>query len=425
MTTVPGMDGAVPVRRVVVTGMGFVTPLGNDVETVWSNLVEGRSGVGGITYFDTKEFPTRIAAQVKDFDPYERLDFKSARNYARNMQYAAVAADQAMAQSGLDTAEMDIGDVGVVVSSGIGGEEDLERNYTILHERGPRRVSPYLAPMYLTDMAAGVIAIRHNAGGPNYGIVSACASSAHAIGEAAEIIKRGDAVAIIAGGTEAPVTPMAVAAFCQLNATSRRNDDPESASRPWDQHRDGFVLGEGSVILVLEEMTHALRRGAPILAEIAGYGASSDVHHVIQPHPEGKGAARAMRKAIEKAGLAPTDVDYVNAHGTSTPVGDVVETRALKDVFGEHALRLPVSSTKSMHGHLLGGAGALEAAVCVLAIQRGVIPPTINLEQPDTACDLDYVPKIARRQDVRVAVSNSFGLGGHNASLLMRKVDLN
>ena len=419
------MLGAAPVRRAVVTGMGFITPIGNDVETVWSNLVEGRSGVGGITYFDTGQFPTRIAAQVKDFDPYERLDFKSARNFSRNMQFAAVAAEQAVAMSGLETGEMDPADIAVVVSSGIGGEEELERNHTILVERGARRVSPYLAPMFLADMAAGVIAIRHGAAGPNYGIVSACASSGHAIGEAAEMIKRGDAEAVIAGGAEAPITALALAAFCQLSATSRRNDDPEAASRPWDRDRDGFVLGEGGVILVLEELEHARRRGARILAEVAGYGASSDVHHVIQPHPEGKGAALSMRKAIQKAGLTPDAVDYVNAHGTSTPVGDVAETRALKTVFGERAPEVPVSSTKSMHGHLMGASGALEAAVCVLAIDRGMIPPTINLDHQDSDCDLDYVPNVSRRHDVRVALSNSFGLGGHNATLLFRKMEPN
>src|SRR6266581_2404133 len=364
-------------RRVAVTGIGFITPIGNDEETVWSNMVEGSSGIGPITRFDTTGFDTKIAAEVKTFNPEDYMDRKTARHIGRYCQFALAASKQALAQSGLDPAQMNPDDVGVIVSSGIGGMEEIEKSHTALMERGPKRISPFTVPMMIADMAAGIVAIHTQAGGPNYAIVSACASSAHGIGEASEIIKRGDAVAMIAGGSEATITPLTMGAFCQIKATSERNDEPEKACRPFDIGRDGFVMGEGSM--------------------------------------------RAMRQALETSGVDPKEVGYVNAHGTSTKLGDVAETRAIKAVFGDHARELAVSSTKSVHGHLLGAAGAIEAAACVLALDRGLLPPTINLDDPDPDCDLDYVPNKARRADIKVAISNSFGFGGHNATLVIKK----
>ena len=407
-------------RRVAVTGMGFVTPIGSDAETVWSNLVEGVSGVGPITRFDTTNFDTKIAAEVKGFNPEDYMDRKTARHIGRYCQFALAASKQAVAQSGLDPGEMNPDDVGVIVSSGIGGMEEIEKSHTNLLERGPKRISPFTVPMMIADMAAGIVAIHVKAGGPNYAIVSACASGSHGIGEGAEIIKRGDAVAMLAGGSEATITPLTMGAFCQIKATSERNDEPEKACRPFDIDRDGFVMGEGSVMLMLEDMEHARKRGARILAEIAGYGASADMYHFTAPQPEGKGAMRAMRRALEKSGVDLKDVGYVNAHGTSTKLGDVAETKAIKEVFGEHAKHLAVSSTKSVHGHLLGAAGAIEAAACIMAIERGVLPPTINLDNQDPDCDLDYVPNKARKADLKVAISNSFGFGGHNATLVIK-----
>jgi 3-oxoacyl-[acyl-carrier-protein] synthase II len=315
---------------------------------------------------------------------------------------------------------MDPDDVGVIVSSGIGGMEEIEKSHTALMERGPKRISPFTVPMMIADMAAGIVAIHTHSGGPNYAIVSACASGSHGIGEASEIIKRGDAIAMLAGGSEATITPLTMGAFCQIKATSERNDEPEKACRPFDLGRDGFVMGEGSVMMVLEDMEHAKRRGARIFAEIAGYGASADMYHFTAPQPEGKGAIRAMNKAIAKSGIPTDEIDYVNAHGTSTKLGDVAETKAIKAVFGDHAYELAVSSTKSVHGHLLGAAGAIEAAACVMALNRGMIPPTINLDDQDPECDLDYVPNKARKQDIKVAISNSFGFGGHNATLVIK-----
>jgi 3-oxoacyl-[acyl-carrier-protein] synthase II len=407
-------------RRVAVTGMGFITPIGNDVETVWSNMVEGVSGVGRITHFDVTNFDTKIAAEVKGFNPEDYMDRKTARHIGRYCQFALAASKQALAQAGLNPADMDPDDVGVIVSSGIGGMEEIEKSHTQLMERGPKRISPFTVPMMIADMAAGIVAIHTQAGGPNYAIVSACASGSHGIGEASEIIKRGDAIAMLAGGSEATITPLTMGAFCQIKATSERNDEPEKACRPFDLGRDGFVMGEGSVMLVLEEMDHAKKRGAKIYAEIAGYGATADMYHFTAPQPEGKGAIRAMRRALEKSGVALTDVGYINAHGTSTKLGDVAETKAIKAVFGDHAHKLAVSSTKSVHGHLLGAAGAIEAAACVLALNRGLLPPTINLDDPDPDCDLDYVPNKARKADIKVAVSNSFGFGGHNATLVIK-----
>jgi 3-oxoacyl-[acyl-carrier-protein] synthase II len=408
-------------RRVAVTGLGFVTPVGNDLETVWSNLVEGVSGVGPITRFDTTDFGAKIAAEVRGFEPEQYMDRKTARHLGRYCQFALGAAKQALAHAGLDPRELDPDTVGVVVSSGVGGMDEIEKNHTALMERGVRRISPFTVPMMISDMGAGVVAIHCGAGGPNYAIVSACASSGHAIGEAAEIIKRGDAEAMIAGGAEATITPLVMGAFCQIKAVSERNDEPERACRPFDAGRDGFVMGEGSVMFVLEELSFARARGARVLAEVTGYGASADMHHFTAPHPEGHGAIRAMRQALRKAGIQPEDVDYVNAHGTSTKLGDVAETRAIREVFGAHADHLAVSSTKSVHAHLLGAAGAMEAAACVLALDRGMLPPTINLEEPDPECDLDYVPNRARPAAIDIAISNSFGFGGHNATLVLRR----
>jgi len=412
-------------RRVAVTGLGFITPIGNDQETVWSNLVEGVSGVGPITHFDTTGYSARIAAEVKDFDPAVYMDRKMARHIGRYCQFALAASKQALAQSGLEPAEMDPDDVGVIVSSGIGGMEEIEKNHTALIERGVRRISPFTVPMMIADMAAGIVAMHTQAGGPNYAIVSACASSGHGIGEAAESIKRGDATAMLAGGAEATITPLTMGAFCQIKAVSERNDEPEKACRPWDVDRDGFVMGEGAVMFVLEEFEHAKRRGAPIVAEIVGYGATADMYHFTAPHPQGLGAIRAMRRALKKADIEPEEVQYINAHGTSTKLGDLAETRAIKEVFGEHAYHVAISSTKSMHAHLLGSAGAMEAAACVMAIDRGLIPPTINLDNQDPECDLDYVPNKARKADVKIALSNSFGFGGHNAALVIAKPELN
>ncbi len=412
-------------RRVVVTGMGFVTPIGHDPETVWSNLVEGVSGVGRITRFDTETYTTKIAAEVDGFDPTDYMDKKSARHMARFAQFALAASRKALDQAGLDPAREDPDAVGVIIASGVGGMEEIERNHGVLTERGVRRVSPFTVPMMINDMASGIVSMQVRAGGPNYAIVSACSSSGHALGEATEIIRRGDAEAMIAGGTEATITPLVMAAFCQIQATSTRNDEPARACRPFDAERDGFVMGEGSVVFVLEELEFALRRGAEPLAELIGYAATSDMYHYVAPHPEGEGNIRAMRKALRRAGIQPQEVDYLNAHGTSTKVGDIAETKGIKAVFGEHAQRLPVSSTKSVHAHLLGAAGAMEAAACVLAMQRGVIPPTINLDHPDPDCDLDYVPNQARPARVDIAASNSFGFGGHNSTLVLRRMDLN
>ena len=406
-------------RRVAITGLGFVTPIGNDLETVWSSLVEGVSGVGPITHFDTSDYSTRIAGEVKDFEPEQYMDRKTARHLGRYCQFALAASKQALGHAGLDPRELDPDAVGVIVSSGVGGMEEIERSHTQMLQRGIRRISPFTVPMMIADMGAGVVAMHCGAGGPNYAIVSACASSGHGIGEAYEIIKRGDAQAMLAGGAEATITPLTMGAFCQIKAVSERNDEPEKACRPFDIDRDGFVMGEGGVMFVLEELEFARGRGARVLAEVTGYGASADMHHFTAPHPEGAGAIRAMRRALNKARVQPNEVDYVNAHGTSTKLGDIAETRAIHEVFGDHAARLAVSSTKSVHAHLLGAAGAMEAAACVLAIDRGLIPPTSNLDTQDPDCDLDYVPNRARPARVDVAISNSFGFGGHNATLVI------
>ncbi len=406
--------------RVLITGVGVVSPLGNDVETLWTNLLAGASGAGPITRFDASGMACRFACEVKDFSVDGVLDRKDAKRMDRFVQFAVKAAHEAMATARLDLAAVDRERVGVVIGSGIGGMETFEAQHRILLEKGPDRVSPFFIPMMISDMAAGQVSLRFGLKGPNFGTVSACASGAHAIGEALRLLRAGDADVMICGGAESTITPMAVAGFSSARALSTRNDDPQRASRPFDRDRDGFVIGEGAGILVLETESHARRRDAPILCELGGYGASADAFHLTAPAEDGDGAARAMRRALQDAGLAPQDVDYVNAHGTSTPAGDPVEVTAVKSVFGDHAHRLMVGSTKSMTGHLLGAAGGLEAVISALALARGVVPPTINLENPDPRCDLDFVPNQARTRNIRAAVSNSFGFGGHNATLALK-----
>ncbi len=406
-------------RRVVVTGLGLVTPVGLDVEETWRGLLEGRSGAGPITHFDASEHDVRFACEVSDFDPGEYLDRKEVKRTDRFVQFAMATADQAVEQAGAEEAIEGLAAerVGVVVGSGIGGLETLEEQHRRLLERGPGRVSPFFIPMFIADMASGQISMRYGARGPNYATVSACASSGHALGLAFRSIRTGEADVMITGGAEATVTPLCVAGFSSMRALSTRNDEPERASRPFDAGRDGFVLGEGSGMMVLESLEHARDRGAPILAEFLGFGQSADAHHMTAPPPEGEGAQAAMRLALEDAGVAPEEVSYVNAHGTSTPANDATETRAIRGVFGDHADELVVGSTKSMTGHTLGAAGALEGAVTVMACRRGEVPPTINLEERDPDCDLDYAADGPRERDVRVGITNSFGFGGHNTCL--------
>ncbi|MBI3979448.1 MAG: beta-ketoacyl-ACP synthase II [Chloroflexi bacterium] len=408
-------------KRVAVTGLGLVTPVGLDVESSWQALVAGQSGADRIQAFDPTGFDTQFAAEVKSFDPLKYIDRKEARRMDRFVQFAVAASLQALQHARLSITPDIAEQVGVIIGSGIGGLATISEQLRILTEKGPGRVSPFSVPMMIVDMAAGQVSITTGAKGVNYAPVSACASGAHAIGEAFEAIRRGDALAIIAGGAEAPITPIGVASFCAARALSTRNDNPSGASRPFDAERDGFVIGEGAGILVLEAWEFAVGRGAPILAEIAGYGATADAYHITAPPEGGEGGLRAMRRAVRQAGLAPTEIDYVNAHGTSTPLNDAYETAALRSLFGDHAYRVPVSSTKSMIGHLLGAAGSVEAAICVLAMRDGILPPTINLEHSDPACDLDYVPNRARKAPIRMALTNSFGFGGHNVSLVFAR----
>lgn len=408
-------------RRVVVTGMGVVTCTGVGVDAMWDSLKSGRSGISMIEHFDTTDYPTKFAGYIKDFDASEVIDRKEARRMSRFQQFAMVAADEAIREAGLEEIDDELAPrAGVIVGSGIGGLGTMEEQTALLLERGPSRISPFLVPMMIVDLAAGHISIRYGLRGINYAPVSACATGNHALGEAFEVIRRGDADVIVAGGFDAGVSALGVAGFSAARALSTRNDDPQGASRPWSASRDGFVIAEGGAVLVLEEYEHAKARGANIRAELTGYGASADAYHVTAPVPDGNGAMRSMEMALAKAGLAPSDVDYINAHGTSTPVGDLAETNAIKRVFGADAPL--VSSTKSMMGHMLGGAGAAEAAACVLAIENGLIPPTINLTDQDPECDLDYVANTARETEVGVAMSNSFGFGGHNATLIFSRV---
>ena len=406
-------------RRVVVTGIGAVSPLGLDAEATWQGMVNGRSGIAAITLFDATDFTARIAGEVKGFDPALCMEAREVRHTDRFVHFALGAAKEATADCGLDFAQIDGSRVGVIIGSGIGGTGVWESQHQVLMERGPGRVSPFFIPMLITDMAAGRVAMTYGARGPNMAIVTACASSAHSIGEASEIIRRDAADVMIAGGTEAAITPLSVAGFCAARALSRRNDDPTAASRPFDRDRDGFVMGEGSGIVLLEELAHAKARGARIYGEVLGYGATADAFHITLPAPDGSGQAAAMEAALRRAELSPDDVDYVNTHGTATPPGDPAETLSLKRVFGDRAYQLPASSTKSTTGHLLGAAGAVELIACLMAIRDQVLPPTINLENADPECDLDYVPNVARPAKVKVALSNSFGFGGHNATLIV------
>jgi len=407
-------------ERVVVTGIGLVTPVGEDKKSTWDSLLKGKSGIDYISLFDAEGFESRIAAEVDGFDGAALLGRKEARRLDRFSQFACVAALEALEDAGIDMANEDADKVGVLIGSGVGGIMTITDQHKVLLNRGPKRVSPFLVPMMLGDLASGQVSMLIGAKGPNFSTVSACATGTDSIGEALEMIRRGRADVVIAGGTEAAVCEIGVAGFNACMALSTRNDAPQAASRPFDSGRDGFVLGEGCGVVVLESVKHAEARGAEVLAELAGYGASSDAHHVTQPHPEGEGAARAMKWAIDDAGLKPEDVDYVNAHGTSTPLNDKFETIALKRTYGDHAYNLKISSTKSMTGHLLGAAGGIEAAFSVLTVNEGVIPPTINIDDPDPECDLDYVPNKAEKQEVNVAMSNSLGFGGHNSSIIFK-----
>ncbi|MGQ9652713.1 MAG: beta-ketoacyl-ACP synthase II [Thermodesulfobacteriota bacterium] len=410
-------------RRVVVTGMGALSPLGIGVKASWEACTEGRSGIRRITKFDPAAYKTQIAGEVDQFDPAAYLDPKEMRRYDPFCQYALVASQMAMEDSGLQVTERLQDRAGVIVGTGFGGLETFERNYRLFLESGPRKISPFFIPMMIANMASGLVAVRFGIRGPNSCTVTACAASSHAIGDAFKVIQRGQADVMLAGGTEASLTGLTLGGFDVMKATSTRNNEPQRASRPFDRDRDGFVPAEGAAMLVLEELGHARSRGARIYAEIMGYGLSNDAHHYTAPDPEGRGAALCMKMALEDAGVAPEDVEYINAHGTSTPLNDAVETLAIKSVFGEQAYRVPISSTKSMTGHLLGAAGALELIFTCLTICEGVIPPTINYETPDPECDLDYVPNQARTARVRTAMSNSFGFGGTNACLVVRAYD--
>jgi 3-oxoacyl-[acyl-carrier-protein] synthase II len=408
-------------HRVVITGIGIVSPIGLDAVTTWDSLINGRGGIDNITLFDASKHTTKFAAEVKNFDPNKYIDRKLVRRMDRFTQLAVAASQEALRDSNLQIDDNNCNDISVMVGSGIGGLGTLSEQLKILNEKGPDRVSPFLIPMMISDMAGAQISINIGAKGANVCSTSACSSGSDAIGNAYEILKRGDGVAIITGGAEAVITPIGVAGFNAARALSTRNDDPKHACRPFDATRDGFVIGEGAAILVLETLEFAKQRGAHILAEIIAYGASSDAYHITSPTESGEGAVRAMKMALRKGEVAPTEIDYINAHGTSTELNDRVETKAIKTVFGDYAYKVPISSTKSMTGHMIGAAGAIEAAICVLTIQNGIIPPTINYANPDPECDLDYVPNVARQANVRTALSNTFGFGGHNSCLIMRK----
>jgi 3-oxoacyl-[acyl-carrier-protein] synthase II len=409
-------------RRVVVTGMGVVTPLGNELETFWKNLIAGQCGIDRITAFDASPFDTKIAGEVKNFDPTAAFPSpKDVRRADRYSQFAVYAAWSALRDSGLELAKENTDEFGVFIGSGIGGLQTTSDQLKILNERGPGRVSPFTIPMLISNMASGLVSMYFNLRGPNFATCSACATANHAIGEAWRTIKAGDAQVMFAGGSEAAVIPIGIAGFCAMKAMSTRNDDPQTASRPFDKDRDGFVMGEGAGVLVLEELEHAKKRGAHIYCELSGYGNTADAHHLTAPSPGGEGAARSMKMALRTSGLNPTDISYINAHGTSTPQGDIAETQAIKSVFADHVKKMTVSSTKGATGHMLGAAGAVETAVCVLAIKHGIVPPTINLQNPDPECDLDYVPNTARQMPVNAIVNNSFGFGGHNSTIAAKK----
>lgn len=409
-------------RKVVVTGIGVISSLGNTVDSFWDSLLAGRSGLGPITRFDAGGYTCRVASEVNDFNPADYMDPKEARRNDRYTQFAVAATREALADGSLDPESVDPARMGVLIGSGIGGMETIEQQSRVLFERGPRKVSPFMIPALIADMASGVVAIELGARGPNFGIVSACATGAHAIGESFQMIRNGRADVMVAGGSEAAITGLGYAGFCSMKAMSTHfNDEPERASRPFDKNRDGFVMGEGAGVLILETEEGARQRGARIYAEIVGYAATCDAHHITMPDPEGKGLGEALQYALDEAAIHPGEVDYINAHGTSTPYNDKFETLAIKKVFKEHAKDLILSSTKSMTGHLLGAAGGVEAAACCKAIQTGWIPPTINYEEPDPDCDLDCAPNEAVQREVRVAVTNNLGFGGHNGSLVFRR----
>ena len=411
-------------QRVAVTGVGMVTPLGHDTDSTWQSLVNGKTGTARITAFDPDGFPSQVAGEVKNWEPESYLDRKTIRRTDRFVQFAFKAADEALEEAQLEITKENAERIGVLVGTSMGGLVSLSREYDVLKERGPNRVSPFLLPLMLPDMASGQLSIRLGARAANYAIASACSSGADALGEAANLIRRGDADVVLAGGSEATIAPIVVAGFAAAKALTNANNEPDSASRPFDSQRDGFVIAEGAAVLVLESEKHALQRGAKPLAEFAAYAATSDAHHVTQPLDDAAGAANAMELAVHRAGMKPDEIDYINAHGTSTPLNDKAETQAIKRAFGEEvAATIPISSTKSMTGHLLGAAGAVEAGISVSALTHGVIPPTINYRSPDPDCDLDYVPNVARAMAIRTVLSNSFGFGGHNSSLLFRQWD--
>lgn len=410
-------------KRVVITGVGVITPVGIGKETFWNSIKSGKSGVGPIESFDVSEYNTRIAAEVKDFDPSEYIDKKEARRMDRFVKFAVCAAKMALADAGIDIEKEDATRVGTFIGSGIGGISTFEEQYKVLLEKGPGRISPFFIPMMISNMAVGQVAIATGAKGPNLTTVSACASGSDAVGQAFYSVSRGDADIIITGGSEATISPTALAGFCSMKALSTKNDTPEKASTPFSADRDGFVMGEGAGIMIVEELEHAKARGAHIIAELIGYGSTNDAHHITAPAPGGEGGARCMTAALKCAGIKPEDVDYINAHGTSTHYNDLFETQAIKTAFGDHAYKLAVSSTKSMTGHLLGAAGGVEAIITALALEEGFIPPTINLDNPDPECDLDYVPNVGRKADIKYAVSNSLGFGGHNACIALKKYE--
>ncbi|KMZ40369.1 beta-ketoacyl-ACP synthase II [Brevibacillus sp. HB1.3] len=410
-------------RRVVITGVGVVSPVGNDAQTFWNSLLEGKSGIDRVAAFDASDYPTQIAGEVKNFDPEQYMDKKDIRRTDRFVQFGLAAAKMAVEDAKLEITPENAERVGVYIGSGIGGLTTWEEQHSVLLEKGPRRVSPFFIPMLIANMASGAVSIQYGAKGPTSSAITACATGTNAIGEALRLIQFDHADVMIAGGAEATVRPMGFAGFCSAKAMSTRNDEPQKASRPFDKDRDGFVMGEGAGVLILEELEHAKKRGATIIAEVIGYGMSADAHHITSPSPGGEGAARCMASALKDAGVDPTEVQYINAHGTSTGQGDIAETQAIKTVFGEHAYKLAVSSTKSMTGHLLGATGGVEAIATAYALRDQILPPTINLENPDPECDLDYVPNHARKATVNVAVSNTFGFGGHNATVILKRYE--
>ncbi len=408
-------------NRVVVTGMGVISPVGIGLGNYWKALIEGKSGIGSITHFDASEMTSQIAAEVNNFNPKDYIERKEARRMDRFSQFAVAASKMAYEDAGIDKENVDSDKVGVVIGTGIGGTDTFETQHKLLLDKGPGRVSPFFVPMMIANMAVGQVSIALGAKGPNFTVVTACASGTNAIGEAFRLLQMGDSDIIVAGGTEAAITPMSLSGFCSMKALSTRNDEPHKASRPFDKNRNGFIMGEGSGILILEKLEHALNRGANIYAEIVGYGSSADAYHITAPAPGGEGGARAMISALNDASIKPDKIDYINAHGTSTELNDKLETAAIKKVFSEYAYKIPISSTKSMIGHLLGAAGAVEMIASILTINKGIITPTINLEEADEQCDLDYVPNVPRKMDVNYVLSNSLGFGGHNATLITKK----